>query len=167
MTRRRHLLATAAVFVLFAAAACGSSGGSKSGSSTTTTTTTKPTTTTSSAGAGTTAWVDVSATWKSMAPSSLSTNPQEVADDLAALRRGQGGTSDVGEVSVVEVRGGEPAVVVLAETGGGDPAVAKVETEITLEPGEGGWTVGSARQRSACFRAPTSADATTCPPIGG
>jgi hypothetical protein len=55
---------------------------------------------------------------------------------------------------------------VLAETGGPDPAVAKLETEITLEAGEGGWTVGTARQRATCYRAPSSPDATTCPPIG-
>jgi hypothetical protein len=100
-----------------------------------------------------------------MAPSSMSTDPRTVAEDLATLRRGQD-TSDVGEVSVAEVRKGEPAVIVLDETGGADPAVSKVETEITLQPGEGGWTVGTARQRSTCYRAPASPDATTCPPIG-
>jgi hypothetical protein len=166
MTASRRSLLTLAVAACVVVAACGSSG-STATPDRTTTTSRRPTTSTGPAGEGTTAWVDVSATWKAMAPSSMSTNPHEVADDLAALRRGQGGTSDVGEVSVVEVRSGEPAVVVLAETGGGDPAVAKVETEITLEPGEGGWTVGTARQRSTCFRAPASADAATCPPISG
>jgi hypothetical protein len=95
----------------------------------------------------------------------MSTNPQQVAEDLAALRRGQG-TSDVGQVSVESVRKGEPAVVVLAETGGPDPAVVKLETEITLEPGEGGWAVGTARQRATCYVAPEPG-ATTCPPVNG
>jgi len=167
MTASRRSLFTVAVFACVVVAACGSSGSTGTPERTSTTSRRPTTSSTAPAGEGTTAWVDVSATWKAMAPSSLSTSPQEVADDLAALRRGQGGTSDVGEVSVVEVRGGEPAVVVLAETGGADPAVAKVETEITLEPGEGGWTVGSARQRFTCFRAPAAPDATGCPPLDG
>jgi hypothetical protein len=156
---RRFLMLTVAAAALVTTA-CGSSGSAAKPSETTSTsTTTRP------AGGAVTAWVDVSATWKAMAPSSMSTDPRHVADDLAALRRGQG-TSDVGQVSVAEVRIGEPAVVVLVETGGADPAVAKLETEITLEPGEGGWTVGTARQRATCYEAPSSPDATTCPPIG-
>jgi hypothetical protein len=131
----------------FVVAACGSSSGSKSAPSSTSTTNR---TTTSTVGACTGAgWADVTETWKVLAPGPFATSPQQVAEDLAALRRGQD-TSEVGQVSVAEVRSGEPLVIVLAETGVPDVAVTRVETEVTLEGGDQGWAVSSARQRSIC-----------------
>ena len=53
-------------------------------------------------------------------------------------------------MTVTQVGTGEPLVVVLTETGVPDPAVTRVETEITLEGGDQGWAVTSARQRSVC-----------------
>ena len=67
----------------------------------------------------------------------------------------------------VEVRTGEPLVVVLAETGGSDPAVAELETEITLEAGEGGWAVAvGAGQRTTACRCADVARRDAVPPIG-
>jgi hypothetical protein len=153
--RRVVVTCVAAAFVV---AACGSDGstdkGGTSSSSRSTSTTTVP------AGQGTTGWTDVTAAWRALAPGPIAKSPQQVAEDLAALRRGQD-TSEVGEVTVTSVHGGEPAVVVLTETGGSDPAIASTETEITLEPGDEGWAVSAARQRSTCFRAPEPG-ATSC-----
>ena len=153
--RRLVLICVTAAFVVAACGSDGSSpggGGSSSSSSTSTSTTT--------AAQGTTGWTDVTAAWKTLAPAPIAKSPEQVAEDLAALRRGQD-TSEVGEVTVTSVRRGEPAVVVLTETGGPDEAVVSTETEITLEPGDEGWAVSAARQRSTCFRAPAP-DATTC-----
>jgi hypothetical protein len=153
----------AGVLVAVACAACGSSG---SGPRATPTTTDRPSTTTTTVAPGegtgdTTAWADVTAAWQALAPAAIAKPPAQVAEDLAALRRGQD-TSAVGEVAVTSVRGGEPAVVVLTETGGPDASAVSSETEITLEAGEQGWSVSRARQRFTCFRAPTSAAAITC-----
>jgi hypothetical protein len=150
MHARGHRLLTviAAAFVV-TVAACGSSGRSTSGSSSSSTSSSSRTSSTTAptcAGAG---WADVTPGWKTLAPGPYATGRQQVAEDLAARRRGQD-TSQVGQVSVAEVRAGEPLVVVLAETGGPDPAVTRVETEITLEGGDQGWMVTSARQRSIC-----------------
>jgi len=146
MPARRRLLAVTTVACALTVAACGSSGGSRSGSSTSTATKATTTTTATCAGAG---WADVTAAWKTLAPGPFASGRQQVADDLAALRRGQD-TSEVGQVSVAEVRRGEPLVVVLSETGGPDIEVTRVDTEITLEGGDQGWSVTSARQRSVC-----------------
>jgi hypothetical protein len=163
---RRTLMPLVVGATLLALSACSSDGSRPSAGSTSTSASSRTSTTTRPSGTGgTTAWVDVSATWKAMTPSALSTDPHQVAEDLATLRRGQD-TSSVGEVSVASVSSGEPAVIVLVETGGADDAVATLETEITLEPGEGGWTVGTARQRATCYQPLPSPDATTCPPIG-
>src|SRR5690349_21127247 len=131
--RRTSIAAIAALSV--AVAACGSSGGSTSGSSTSSTT--RGTTTTSAACAGAEG-SDVTAAWKALAPGPYAKGRRQVADDLAALRRGQD-TSEVGQVTVAEVGTGEPFVVVLSETGGPDVQVARIDTEITLEGGDQGW----------------------------
>ena len=146
MPARRRVLTAATVAFAVTVAACGSSGGSKSGSSTSTST--KATTTTTAACAGS-AWSDVTAAWKTLAPGPYAEGRQQVADDLAALRRGQD-TSEVGQVSVAKVGTGEPLVVVLSETGVPDAQVARVDTEITLEGGDQGWSVSSARRQSVC-----------------
>jgi hypothetical protein len=135
---------TAVVAIAIVAAACGSSSGSTSGSSTSS----KGTTTTSAACAGA-EWSDVTSAWKTLAPGPYAEGRQQVADDLAALRRGQD-TSEVGQVSVAEVRTGEPLVVALSETGVPDVQVQRVDTEITLDGGDQGWSVTAARQRSIC-----------------
>src|SRR5882672_10418664 len=109
MATRRITRLTAVVAIAIAAGACGSSSGSKSGSSTES----MGTTTTSAACAGA-EWSDATAAWKTIAPGSYAEGRQQVADDLAALRRGQD-TSEVGQVSVAQVRAGEPLVVVLSE----------------------------------------------------
>ncbi len=83
-----------------------------------------------------------------------------VADELAARYRG-GDTSEVGAVAVAEVGSGEPLVVVLRETGVSD-AVAGRDIEITLEGGDAGWGVASARVRDACVVAVDEADPTQC-----
>jgi hypothetical protein len=144
----------------FVVAACGSDGSTTKGGGSSSSSTSTSTSTTLPAGEGTTAWSDVTAAWRSLAPARFAKSPAQVAEDLAALRRGQD-TSEVGEVAVTSVRPGEPAVVVLTETGGADAAVVSTETEITLEPGDEGWAVSAARQRSTCFRAPAP-DATSC-----
>jgi hypothetical protein len=159
---RRLVVVGLCTVALVVPTACGSSGGSGAGGSTTSSSSrTSTSTTTVAPGQGTTAWTDVTAEWKALAPTPFAKSPELAAEDLAALRRGQD-TSEVGEVTVTAVRRGEPAVVVLTESGGPDAAVVSTETEITLEPGDEGWAVSAARQRSTCFRAPTDADATSC-----
>jgi hypothetical protein len=145
MATHRITSLTAVVAITIAVAACGSSGGSKSGSSTSES---LGTTATSAACAGA-EWADVTTAWKALAPGPYAENRQQVADELAALRRGQD-TSEVGEVSVAEVRTGEPLVVVLAETGVPDVQVQRIDTEITLDGGDQGWSVTAARQRAIC-----------------
>lgn len=171
MTRARTIAAGLLMTtVALALAACGSSGGSSakgsstsstskaSGPSGTTGTTPPPTV------EGRTAWQDVTAEWKERVPAPISKSPQQVAEDLAAAWRG-GDTGEVGEISVVAVTGGEPAKVVLKETGGPDLAVIETDVEITLEPGDEGWAVSKARRQSSCRKAPASASATSCPAV--
>ena len=146
MPARRRLLAVTAVACAVTVAACGSSSGSRSGSSTSTATKATTTTTAACAGAG---WTDVSAAWRTLAAGPFASGRQQVAEDLAALRRGQD-TSEVGQVTVADVGTGEPLVVVLSETGGPDIEVTRVDTEITLEGGDQGWSLTTARQRSIC-----------------
>lgn len=152
MTRARMfatgLLVMAAAL---AVAACGSSGGSAArGPTTTASTAPRPTTSTAPAqGSGRpTTWRDDTAHWKQLVPAPISKSPAQVADDLAAAYRG-GDTSEVGQVSVQEVRTGEPLVVVLSESGVSDGIPGR-DIEITLEPGDEGWAVSSARVRDRC-----------------
>ena len=148
MQTRRHIGALAAVAcTALAVTGCGSSGGPRSSSSTSTLP--SRTTVTTPSPCSTNEWVDVTAAWKQLAPGPYAEGRQQVAEDLAALRRGQD-TSEVGQVSVAAVRPGEPLVVVLSETGVPDVKVARVETAITLDGGDQGWSVTAARQRSIC-----------------
>src|SRR6185436_18642960 len=113
MRTRRHLLMLVAIAAV-AVAACGSSGGSKSGGSTSSST--KATTSTSTRACPDTEWADTTAAWQTLASGPYAEGRRQVAEDLAALRRGQD-TSEVGQVTVAEVGTGEPLVVVLSETG--------------------------------------------------
>lgn len=149
MPTARPLLLTVVATALVAVA-CGSSDAK---SSSTSTSASSSTTTTSAPCAGA-AWAEVTDTWKANAPGAFAQGRQQVAEDLAALRRGQD-TSEVGQVSISEVRTGEPLVVVLSETGVPDVAVTRVDTEITLTAGEQGWVLTSARQRSVCAGGPS------------
>lgn len=110
---------------------------------------------------GRTEWSDATAKWKQLAPSAFRSNPEAAAEDLAALLRG-GDTSEVGLVDVASVQGGEPAVVVIRETGIPDDSVAAVDYEITLEPGDEGWVVSKARAQYSCRRGVDATDATRC-----
>lgn len=144
------LAGTVAAWMLLVAA-CGSSSGSAARTSSTTSRARATTTTTSATTPATgrpTTWRDDTAHWKVLAPRAFSESPAQVADDLAARYRG-GGTSEVGQVSVQEVRTGEPLVVVLSESGVSDGILGR-EIEITLEGGDEGWAVSSARVRDRC-----------------
>lgn len=110
---------------------------------------------------GRTKWVDVTERWKALAPTPFASNPEQAADDLAALWRG-GDTSEVGIVEVVSVRRGEPAVVVIRERDVPDDSIAAVDYEITLEPGDEGWVVSKARAQQSCRRGVSTTDATLC-----
>jgi len=146
-------------------AACGSSSSTakpKPTSTTSTSTASTASTTSPPAGVGgRTEWVDVTERWKTLGPKAFNEAPQAAAEDLAALWRG-GDTSEVGMVEVVAVRPGEPAVIVIRESDGPDEAVASVDYEITLEPGDEGWVLSKARARSACRRAIDDSDPTHC-----
>lgn len=154
---RAFLVMGAAVFGL---AACGSS---SSTAKSPTPTTAKPGGTTSSTtmSPSAIAWADVTAEWKSRAPGPFAAGRDAVAEDLAAAWRG-GDTSEVGQISVVTVRRGEPLVVVLRETGGADASVASTDVEITLEGGDEGWAVVSARALHNCVTNVDPADPTRC-----
>ncbi len=110
---------------------------------------------------GRTEWSDATAKWKQLAPAAFRSTPEIAANDLAALLRG-GDTSEVGQVDVASVQGGEPAVVVIRETGIPDDSVAAVDYEITLEPGDEGWVVSKARVQYSCRRGVDVTDATRC-----
>ncbi|MGZ4711529.1 MAG: hypothetical protein ACXVJ7_01830 [Acidimicrobiia bacterium] len=155
--------------IVLGAAACSSDGSTAKPHRTTTTSTTPNGVPSGTAGTtpppvveGRTGWVDVTAHWKQLAPKPFDESPQRVADDLAALRRGED-TSEVGQVAVVAVQSGEPLVVVLRETGVPDIAVVETDTEITLEGGDEGWAVSKARRQSACRKAPVPAAPNRCP----
>lgn len=144
----RRLCITTAIASLLALSACGSSG---SESESSTTTTTKPASTSTSRAIGRpTGWRDDTAHWRQLVPGSLALGPAAVADELAARYRG-GDTSEVGQVTVAEVRSGEPLVIVLRETGVSD-AVPGRDIEITLEGGDQGWAIASARVRDLCMQ---------------
>ena len=130
-------------------AACGSS--SSTAKPKPTTSTSKPATTSTPAGVTgrPTQWRDVTAEWKARAPGPFAKGPEAVAQDLAAAWRG-GDTSAIGQIDVVAVRTGEPLVVVLRETGGANDGIVGTDVEITLEGGDEGWAVVSARSRRTC-----------------
>ena len=155
-TVRRVVTAGAVVIGL---AACGS--GSSTAKSPTPSTVKPGATTSTTASPGATAWADVTAEWKSRAPGPFAKGPDAVAEDLAAAWRG-GDTSEVGQISVVTVRTGEPLVVVLRETGGADATVASTDVEVTLEGGDQGWAVTSARAQDTCVSSVDPAAPTNC-----
>lgn len=149
------------------AAGCGSDGSSTTGarsstsSSTTSSTSTTSTTAPPAAVAGETTWIDATAKWKQLAPQAFAKMPAAAAEDLAALLRG-GATSEAGMVEVVSVQGGEPAVIVIRETGLPDDAVYEATYEITMQPGDEGWVVSSARVKYGCLRGVDTTDDTRC-----
>ena len=145
--------------VVIGVTACGS--GSLTANSPAPSTAKPGSTASTSASPGVTAWADVTAEWKSRAPGPFAAGPDAVADDLAAAWRG-GDTSEVGQISVATVHTGEPLVVVLRETGGADATVASTDVEITLEGGDQGWAVTSARARETCVSKIDVADPTRC-----
>ncbi len=153
----RDVFVTGAVVI--GVVACGS--GSSTAKSPTSSTAKPGATTSTSASPGVTAWADVTTEWKSRAPGPFAKGPDAVAEDLAAAWRG-GDTSEVGQISVVTVRPGEPLVVVLRETGGADATVASTDVEITLEGGDQGWAVISARAQKTCVGSADPADPTRC-----
>ncbi len=157
-TARRWSVGVAMAVVAVVATGCGSDGSApaaSSSSSSSTTTTVPPVV------GDRTDWTDTTSQWKAIAPKAFDEGPDAVAQDLAALRRG-GPTSEVGEVTVLDVRRGEPLVVVVQETGVPDDTVAAIETEITLEGGDEGWVVSRARSRRTCVRGVDATDATLC-----
>ncbi len=126
--------------------------------------TAKPGATTSSTTAGSrgpTAWRDATAEWKSRAPQKFAKGPAAVAEDLAAAWRGSD-TSEVGQITVAALHSGEPLVIELRETGGADATVASTDVEITLEGGDEGWAVISARARDTCTTMVDPADPAHC-----
>ncbi len=156
----RNLMTAGAVVI--GLAACGSdsttaksppSSTAKPGATASSTTTGSP---------GSTAWSDMTPVWKSRAPQAFAAGPEAVADDLAAAWRG-GDTSEVGQISVVVVRSGEPLVVVLRETGGADATVLSTDVEITLEGSDEGWVLVSARAQHTCAGTVDPTDPTRCP----
>ncbi|MEO6469764.1 MAG: hypothetical protein ABIP21_11755 [Acidimicrobiia bacterium] len=155
----RRLFWAAAGIAAVGLAACGSS--SSTAKPKPTTSTSKPATTTTGSTGRPTQWRDVTAEWKARAPGPFAKGPDAVAEDLAAVWRG-GDTSTVGMIVVVAVRTGEPLVVVLRETGGADATVASTDVEITLEGGDEGWAVISARAQSTCVGTVDQADPTRC-----
>ena len=144
-------------------AACGSSSSTAEPKATSSTSSASTSTTTIPPAVveGRTKWVDVTERWKTLAPTAFAEDPQAAAEDLAALWRG-GDTSSVGIVEVVSVQQGEPAVIVIRERDVPDEAVASVDYEITLEPGDEGWVVSKARAQYACRRAIDPADPAHC-----
>ena len=155
----RHVVIAGAVIGL---AACGSSS-STAKPPAPSASTTKPAATSTTAGVAgrPTQWRDVTAEWKARAPGPFAKGPDAIAEDLAAAWRG-GDTSTVGVIDVVAVRTGEPLVVVLRETGGADATVAMTDVEITLEGGDQGWALVSARSQSTCVSSVDPADPTKC-----
>ena len=126
-----------------ASTACGSSGGSKpsgGASSTSARAATTTTTTTAAAGVHGCRLDRRHRGVEDAGAGPVRRGPQQVADDLAALRRGQD-TSEVGQVSVAEVRDGEPLVVVLAETGRARPRGRAGRDRDHARGGEQGWAV--------------------------
>jgi len=157
----------AGVALVVGVTACGSSGSSAKGHGTSTSTKADgvPSGTTDTTPPpvvkGRTPWQDATAEWKRLVPKPIAKSPEHVAEDLAAAWRG-GDTSSVGEVTVVAVTRGEPLVIVLKETGGANPAVEQSDVEVTLEGGDAGWAVSTARRQDSCYRAIDRADPNRC-----
>ena len=156
---------TMCVVMLVAAAglvACGSDGSRPRarGSSTSTTSSSTSTTAPPVVG-GRTDWGDVTAQWKALAPNAFAKGPEAVAEDLAALWRG-GDTSEVGRVGVASVQRGEPLRIVIVERDVPDDAVLQIDIEITLEGGDEGWVLSSARAQYECRRGVADGDPTVC-----
>ena len=149
--RRVLVIAVVAAGLLSACGSSGSSAGDKPSTTSSSTSTTSTTTLPPGVVNGQTAWVDATAKWKQLAPTAFKSNPEAAAEDLAALLRG-GDTSETGTVTVISVQRGEPAVVVIRETGLPDDSVYSVDFEITLEPGDEGWVVSKARAQYGCTR---------------
>ena len=160
---RRIPIALAAGIAVAALAACGSGSSTAKPEPTTSTSSavTSSTTIPPAVVEGRTKWVDVTERWKAVAANAFKEGPEAAAEDLAALWRG-GDTSEVGIVEVVAVQKGEPAVVTIRERDVPDEAVAAVDYELTLEPGDEGWVLSKARAQYACRRAIDPADATHC-----
>lgn len=151
----------AGLLVAFVALGCGSDGSSPKSASTSTTASSSTTTSTRAPTGEQTAWREDTARWQQLAPTPIAKGPDAVAEDLAALLRG-GDTSEVGQVEVVDVRTGEPLVVVIRESGLADDSTAAVTYEVTLEPGDEGWLVSRARARSTCVRGVDATDPSLC-----
>lgn len=153
----RRTLVTAMVTVV-AVAACGSPGSSAGDKPSTTS---SSTTTAMPVARGPAQWRDVTAEWKQRAPDPFSEGPDAVAEDLAAAWRG-GDTSEVGLIEVIAVRHGEPLVVVLRESGGGDQNLVRTDVEITLEGGDEGWAISTARAQDLCRYEVAESEPTRC-----
>ena len=161
MRRVLVILGLVAAGLLSACGSSGSSAGDKPSTTSSSTSTTSTTTLPPGVVNGQTAWVDATAKWKQLAPTAFTSNPDAAAEDLAALLRG-GDTSETGTVTVVSVQRGEPAVVVIRETGLPDDSVYSVDFEITLEPGDEGWVVSKARAQYSCTRGVDTTDPNRC-----
>ena len=159
------LRAVREVFVVGAVvglAACGSSSSTAKPKPTTSTSKFATTSTTDAGLSGRpTQWRDVTAEWKARASAPFAKGAHAVAEDLAAAWRG-GDTSTVGVIDVVAVRTGEPLVVVLRETAGANATVASTDVEITLEGGDEGWAVVSARAQDTCVGKVDESEPTHC-----
>ena len=155
----RYFFWAAAGVAVVGLAACGSSSSTAKPKPTTSTTSTSKSTTGSTGRP--TQWRDVTAEWKARAPGPFAKGRTAVAEDLAAAWRG-GDTSTVGVIDVVAVRTGEPLVVVLRETGGAKDGIVGTDVEITLEGGDEGWAVTSARAQDTCTGTADQADPNRC-----
>jgi hypothetical protein len=129
-------------------AACGGSSGDGRATASSSTSSSSTTTTAPPATGRATQWRDDTARWRQLVPGALAMGRAAVADELAARYRG-GDTSDVGEVAVAVVGSGEPLLVTLRETGVSDRIPGR-DIEITLEGGDQGWSIASARVRDLC-----------------
>jgi hypothetical protein len=146
---RRRLVLTVVAAAAVVPTACGSSDSTAKPRDTTTTLAATTTSTGATIGRAT-EWRDVTAYWRHLVPEPLAEGRTAVANELAARYRG-GDTSEVGQVAVAEVRTGEPLVVVLQETGVSDAVLGR-DIEITLDGGDQGWAVVSARVRDLCMQ---------------
>ena len=142
-------------------AACGSSSSTAKPKPTTTTSKSATASTTAELTGRPTQWRDATAEWKARASAPFAKGPHAVAEGLAAACRG-GDTSTVGVIDVVAVRTGEPLVVVLRETAGTNATVASTDVEITLEGGDEGWAVISARAQDTCVGKVDESEPTRC-----
>ena len=102
--------------------------------------------------AGPTEWRDETARWKQLAPTPFSEGPTAVADDLAAIYRGGGHVGGRARSRSLEVRTGEPLVVVLR----GDRRLRRRSPAATSRSrsrrSDEGWAVTAARVRDYCMQ---------------